>query len=772
MSSLTIATETPVSSGPTSPSTPILGTVPDVQLPLSQDHTKPNQPSIRRRLQGKIIRDIDVPEFIYYVWGFDQSMIRSCTASSSSLSPSPSQSQASSSITIRASFLNKYAHSLSLNDFPGFLKSSAVILAIVSDVRAQLELPADGLPHGQFYSRDAQDGQNEEGQRDMPAVVFSPQWDDEWDMVGTFIHVTKKDLLAGDVKNNVVVEVGQYKCLPQFSCSPPSVFCYDKSPNYIPFKTSPRKRVNLLAPESMDVDTIHRKADLEPLSDDELDAAQHIFSLLHNGMRSFASGVDIHNTTVTLYYGDHSGLIKSQSFDFMERPDLLVLVVAAISSAHSTALGFLPSLHILENKGEIEVEGSKIKIPLAFDADRRVSGPWRFVVDTSDSSGRKVTYAGDAVARWNAIIPVRALKCDNAPALSPETDLVYTYGWEDSTHVAEDETIVDVRATLREKKLKALNHIVELICSASALDSTAGLPRAFLGEVEGAFTRVFRSMVLVDYQPIASLATGADFKQVVVDGLRAHHWVWQYAAVLHRNITSDSIKYYIRDDRVVGVLCNFDKARPRADIQEDLDREESTLRRIVDHGARGAEVPTFKANHGGDNLFVSCELLSKNYVPVHTYRHDLESFFYLLVTHCAVHNPEDGTYGEVRPWARRDALKVGLSKADFLTALDDSDEGRWHYFYAKFFCGAHAEYDDIIDDWMVPLRQYFVWSGVAFQEDCLLTKGTLVEAEWRILEKLREVAILCPEISYGRFMKSIGAQLDCDCEECVCGNMD
>ncbi|THH31477.1 hypothetical protein EUX98_g2706 [Antrodiella citrinella] len=49
----------------------------------------------------------------------------------------------------------------------------------------------------------------------------------------------------------------------------------------------------------------------------EIIPAMHTKSMLTHGIRVFATGMAVQETKATVYYGDHSGLMKSASFDFI-----------------------------------------------------------------------------------------------------------------------------------------------------------------------------------------------------------------------------------------------------------------------------------------------------------------------------------------------------------------------------------------------------------------------------------------------------------------------
>lgn len=497
-----------------------------------------------------------------------------------------------------------------------------------------------------------------------------------------------------------------------------------------------------------------------PFSEEEAAVAAHITSMLCGGIRQYASGIAVRNTTVSLYYGDRLGLVMSSEFDLIKDARTLVIVVAAISRAHSTSLGFSPYLYLPKDPQStgVSLDGTKVKFSMAYDVQGQAIGPWRFFINITKDRG--VFIASEPLGRGTTVVPIRK---DGS-----STELVWKTAFPQAHLENEGEVIEKITASLRKHKAEALKHVVELICSFSGNIREAGLPRVFLGEAEGVGPRVFRSMVMVAYRPMAELQTAADFKQVFVDAVKgmysilhdcmsplanqlfsAHHWVWKYADILHRDISDNNVMYYVDGGKIVGVLCDFDMACYKKTIDVQLRREASIITRIrKGHKHRPL---SFAGNWTGTVQFLSCELLATNYAPVQTYRHDLESFLYLLVSHCATHDRKNRTYGYFQQWNRGDDVKIGEAKARFLSKQQPWDVEN---LFKEYFHKADEEYQDIISTWVKPLRELFHCAGENFWYGC--------EDHWR--SHLKRFYPTGRKITFARFMEAIGEDA-CDCCE-------
>ncbi|KAI0069341.1 hypothetical protein K474DRAFT_1561329, partial [Panus rudis PR-1116 ss-1] len=85
-----------------------------------------------------------------------------------------------------------------------------------------------------------------------------------------------------------------------------------------------------------------------------------------------------------------------------------------------------------------------------------------------------------------------------------------------------------------------------------------------------------------------------------------HHWVWKEAGVLHRDISINNIMFRrTSDGSVSGVLCDWD-------LSDTKDTRQRARYRT------------------GTGPFMAVELMVSDTTPVHRYRFDLQSFYFLL----------------------------------------------------------------------------------------------------------------------------------------------
>lgn len=175
--------------------------------------------------------------------------------------------------------------------------------------------------------------------------------------------------------------------------------------------------------------------------------------------------------------------------------------------------------------------------------------------------------------------------------------------------------------------------------------------------------------------------------------------------MLHCNIDLNSIMWYERDGRVVGVLCDLDFAEDQgtseyrhircacdnaAVVQPVAPKGNSAVQSTAmanlpaiaegeateqPHNMEGAgpsnmvsdpQVVVKPRYRMGTGPFMAMDLLRVGNPPIHKYRHDLESFFYGYIYFAATYNPDEQAFGYIERWQRASLVDIGCSKWHFL----------------------------------------------------------------------------------------------------------
>ncbi|KAI0929617.1 hypothetical protein AcV7_005105 [Taiwanofungus camphoratus] len=95
---------------------------------------------------------------------------------------------------------------------------------------------------------------------------------------------------------------------------------------------------------------------------------------------------------------------------------------------------------------------------------------------------------------------------------------------------------------------------------------------------------------------------------------------------------------------------------------------------------------------------MALDLLEKGNPPLHRYRHDLESFFFVLVWFCAVFEPEKHQFRHLSDWESPNLYVIGRNKWAFISQEQERRD---------VFASTHPDYAQLVDTWVRSLRTKF-----------------------------------------------------------------
>ncbi|KIK59150.1 hypothetical protein GYMLUDRAFT_202102, partial [Collybiopsis luxurians FD-317 M1] len=156
------------------------------------------------------------------------------------------------------------------------------------------------------------------------------------------------------------------------------------------------------------------------------------------------------------------------------------------------------------------------------------------------------------------------------------------------------------------------NHLPNLLCSFTIPFDGHGVQGKLqnkLDDEEIHKGRVIRGSIQERIFPIWEVECEFEEAQVVYDAFQCHEWVHDIGRVLHRDISMNNVMFRRIEGKIYGVLNDFDLAT----CIDDLDR-----------------TPTSK-HRTGTRPFMAYEQHYINWNGPPRYRHDAESFFYLIL---------------------------------------------------------------------------------------------------------------------------------------------
>ncbi|KAH9950040.1 hypothetical protein B0H21DRAFT_881436 [Amylocystis lapponica] len=496
----------------------------------------------------------------------------------------------------------------------------------------------------------------------------------------------------------------------------------------LPEPTDERRKTGKRPAAKHGLEPSRKRLKQDKVTPHEAQTAKYLNEMLSHGIRSFASGFFIKDRVMHLWYGDRMGLVKSSVFDWQANPDLMALVFAAVGTANLAKLGISPLLKFSPTSSKFNgYEGGRIVLPaneVVFeDSQERPSEDLVLKIDTT----RKVWTDWGAVGRGTTIVPLEA-----SERLGTEA-LVVKMAWPHANRTSEDKFIRIVRRKLQQKAPGYLRHIVVVKCFMTRTMMEMRLPRAFMDiRLDSEDKRDFRLIVMKTYEHLESVKSVDEFKTVFEHVVRAHHWVWTTSGVLHHDLSTSNIMFYRNTDgQAVGVLCDWDMAEEKL---SDAEYQADDARLFSVHtvpkedsppttAAQGKALSTIEEQDGtpqttgeadeaileerpprpryrtGTGLFIALELLLQKEPPLHRYRHDLESLFYVLAYFCAVFNPEKHQFGRLNEWERNNFGDIAQSKTLFLMSQVE--------YCISIFNDCHEDYKPLVEEWVMPLWELF-----------------------------------------------------------------
>ncbi|KAF8074620.1 hypothetical protein FPV67DRAFT_589168 [Lyophyllum atratum] len=346
---------------------------------------------------------------------------------------------------------------------------------------------------------------------------------------------------------------------------------------------------------------------------DHLQLAIYALECMDASTRHYTSGLFIDRFQVSLWYYDRSCVISTVTFNFKRYPALLVLVLYALSACDNKHAGFDPYLitppsvtrpePVKENKHWQDVVGSAIHLP----PSEAYPGRGKFRIEDTLFAYRGLIGRGTMVYK---VAPLFVGKCD------PEALKV---GWPLTTRTLEVETIEHLHSKLPPRWCE---HIPEVTFSATLTAKDLQLPRVELlktNPIDQFEDRQMHALAMKLYGKLWEVGSVEAFQEVFIDCVECHYHAYEEGRVLHRDLSENNLMFKVdKDSTVKGILNDWDMAS----YVEDND-----------------EIKLSTATHRTGTIpFMARDLLAPAGTdpPAHLYRHDLESFYYILVW-AAVH---------------------------------------------------------------------------------------------------------------------------------------
>ncbi|CAA7261224.1 unnamed protein product [Cyclocybe aegerita] len=431
---------------------------------------------------------------------------------------------------------------------------------------------------------------------------------------------------------------------------------------------------------------------------DHLQLATYALECLGDSSRHYTTGIFVKKTTMSLWYYDRAAVVRTVDFEFHkgDGPKTLAVALYALSQANMKQAGFDPFLREFKapkKNGVVKLSNilpltrpqtKSTKKPLCFHFTTKIVGrdgeittvDTIFVIIGTLYTYRTIIGRGTYVGM--GFLTTIGCPLSNIPR-------IIKLSWQYNIRRQEAELLTTVRKQLPKYWH---NHLPEVSFSAVYTAEELELPTSKM-ELEDADEenpiqgRRLHASVMGFYRKLEDASSVEEFRQIFLDCLECHYHTYNTARVLHRDISENNLMFAHPEDTpetdrkfvwpagspsVRGILNDFDLA-------SELDAE--------------GKVPASSANHRTGTLPFMAKDLLQNWPksvppPTHHYRHDLESFFYILIwamTQYTLEKDEDGNSirgplpEDLEGWNVRESASV--QKGDFYVSaifntLDES----------------------------------------------------------------------------------------------------
>lgn len=318
----------------------------------------------------------------------------------------------------------------------------------------------------------------------------------------------------------------------------------------------------------------------------------------HGGLRSHVISALVTDDTIQLIYYDRSLIIMSQPLSFLEDPPHFIAMLRAIGDLSLSQWGYVRTL---------------IPAPISVNARRQ-----KDIFDGLELklNNGKVLKLGGTVYHQHALIGrgtcvVRA-ECVNEGRQKRNDDeawdgpLIVKLSWPAKSRTPEQDIIKKAREAADNGQHRwVLNHLPKVLHDED-IDVNL-LSQALIDNIGGRYEeRVLRAIVQEELYPITERTTAPELAESFRDIFNCYRWLYEYPKVLHRDISVHNLMLRKKSGKVYGVLNDFDLS-----VTTNINNTSSKQRT-------------------GTQPFMAIDLLQPD-PPVHKYRHDLESMFYVLV---------------------------------------------------------------------------------------------------------------------------------------------
>ncbi|KAK7029724.1 hypothetical protein R3P38DRAFT_3512436 [Favolaschia claudopus] len=340
---------------------------------------------------------------------------------------------------------------------------------------------------------------------------------------------------------------------------------------------------------------------------DLVQCASYGLEMLSNGgVRSHAIGVLVSFNWLELLYYDRSIIVKSQPFNFVEDNLAFFAVLSAFGNFTRAQWGYV-GLLIPPQVSEKPANDNTKKGDYW-----RIMHKGHFLTALEDWTlelGDTLFRSHGLIGRGTVVAEAKVIKCPRDRVQLQDETVVVKWSWVPKTRTSEAGFVGTAREQATNNNPQMLDHLPEVYCSQD-FDHFTPECQLLLHDNLGNDVyekRVLRVMIQKKLTPITKIDDPKQLAEIYKQIFECYRWLYDKALIIHRDISISNFMYHEVDGKLYGVLNDFDLALRLGKKSESTSKQRT-----------------------GTKPFMAKDLLVDE-PPEHLYRHDLESFLYVLV---------------------------------------------------------------------------------------------------------------------------------------------
>ncbi|KIM29584.1 hypothetical protein M408DRAFT_115928 [Serendipita vermifera MAFF 305830] len=366
-------------------------------------------------------------------------------------------------------------------------------------------------------------------------------------------------------------------------------------------------------------------------------------------IRKHTIGMMYKANRVEFWWFDRQCPIRSPPLNIIADLPRFVVFLRILQRLTREGWGYVPIMHPPDSSNSFGIQQPSTQ-PAPDEVAGKDAGKMAPRAPAVIICGKDTYHTPDAFSRVHHIWGLNGRKTTvrRMTRIADNKQAVVKVAWQKEVRTSE-KVIYDFIKQVAEDDPVVKEHVSELLDEQIFTDYNTGTFRKHAGipitKEKRTGYRVLRVTVFVELDGCITELRGEDFWRAFLDCLECHYKLW-LAGVFHRDISANNLMYKIGEGgKIRGVLIDFDLAKLRGDATTSTE-------------------PT------GTLPFMALEMLetvtTKTFRP-HLYRHDVESFLWVVIWVCAHYvKGNERVDAPFKRWAQRDARNCLTRKLAFL----------------------------------------------------------------------------------------------------------